>query len=155
MRKISLSSTLLTYDLNLSPTWIRRSVSGRSSRALVAEIDRKPRLTMDFFVELNSMLEQKVKYLVRMEPGVQTPEETLEKGSGSCRDNAWLMVNLLRELGFAGRFVSGYLIQLKPDEKSLDAARPGLKSTSLICTPGRRSICRAQDGLGWMAHRGY
>ncbi|MGI9245002.1 MAG: DUF2126 domain-containing protein, partial [Verrucomicrobiales bacterium] len=93
---------------------------GPNFAKLVSEIDRRPRLTMDFFVELNSLLEKKIKYLVRMEPGVQTPEETLEKGSGSCRDNAWLMVNLLRELGFAGRFVSGYLIQLKPDEKSLD-----------------------------------
>ncbi|KAI3594398.1 Large protein containing transglutaminase-like domain [Cupriavidus sp. U2] len=88
--------------------------------AFVDSIDRAPRATLDFLVDLNQRLQREIRYLIRMEPGVQSPETTLENGSGSCRDTGWLLVQTLRHLGLAARFVSGYLLQLTPDVKAVD-----------------------------------
>jgi len=100
--------------------YLARVPSTRLFAGYLESILRKHRSVVDFLVDLNLRLSRDVRYLIRMQPGVQTPEETLEKASGSCRDSTWLLVQLLRHLGLAARFVSGYLIQLTPDVKSLD-----------------------------------
>ncbi len=94
--------------------------AGPLLQAWLDAVPREPRQAVDFLVDLNRRLHQDVEYLIRMEPGVQTCEDTLRLKRGSCRDSAWLMAEILRHLGLAARFVSGYLIQLTPDVKSLD-----------------------------------
>ena len=100
--------------------YLEKVESGPILKDWLSKIDLTPKRSIDFLIGLNSDLYNYLNYTLRMEPGVQTCEETLESKLGSCRDFAWLLVQTLRHLGLAARFVSGYLVQLKSDEKSLD-----------------------------------
>jgi uncharacterized protein (DUF2126 family)/transglutaminase-like putative cysteine protease len=100
--------------------YLEREHAGPRLREWLAEVSRNRRPTVDFLVGINQRLWHDISYLIRMEPGIQSCEETLTSRSGSCRDSAWVLVQVMRHLGLAARFVSGYLIQLEPDVKSLD-----------------------------------
>ncbi len=100
--------------------YLEKVDTGERFADFLASIARKKMRTTDKLVELNQLVQKRIGYNIRMEPGVQTPEETLELGTGSCRDSAWLLVQLARHLGLAARFVSGYLVQLTLDEQPLD-----------------------------------
>jgi len=107
----------LKEDLSI---YRRPEPEGPKLAQFIGALDLEEKGTVNFLVGLNARISQVIEYTIRMEPGVQTPEETLTLGSGSCRDSSWLLVQVLRHLGFAARFVSGYLIQLTPDLKALD-----------------------------------
>jgi uncharacterized protein (DUF2126 family)/transglutaminase-like putative cysteine protease len=100
-------------------SYLVREESGPAFDAFMAELPKEPD-TVQFLVALNALVQSRVGYLVRMEAGVQAPDETLSLGLGSCRDSAWLLVQVLRRAGFAARFVSGYLIQLVPDRTTVE-----------------------------------
>src|SRR5271167_397940 len=107
-----LRKELAPYLVAISP--------GPQLRSYLTRIDRTSRRCVDFLVALNQQLQGTIGYVIRLEPGIQSCEETLTLKKGSCRDTAWLLVEILRNIGLAARFVSGYLIQLKPDVKPLE-----------------------------------
>jgi uncharacterized protein (DUF2126 family)/transglutaminase-like putative cysteine protease len=103
--------------------------AGPLLRSFLSGVSRDKRGTISFMVDVNRRVRDEIEYVTRLDPGVQTCEQTLETRKGSCRDSAWLLVQVFRHLGIAARFVSGYLIQLAPDEAAPESAC-GLQSDS-------------------------
>ncbi|MEQ1899675.1 MAG: transglutaminase family protein [Devosia sp.] len=133
----------LRDDLSI---YMKPQPAGPLLSQFLASLDRTPRNTVNFVTELNANIQSRIGYIVRLETGVYGPEETLSRAQGSCRDSGWLLVEALRHLGFAARFVSGYLIQLKPDLVSLD----GPPGTSVDFTD-LHAWCEVYlPGAGWI-----
>lgn len=112
-----------SYDADLKQSllpYLEIKEQGDYLGDFIATVDTKPQNTLDFLVALNTLVHQHLSYNIRMEHGIQSCEETLRLKTGSCRDMAWLLCQILRHFSFATRFVSGYLVQLKADVKSLD-----------------------------------
>ncbi|MEO5997018.1 MAG: transglutaminase family protein [Chitinophagaceae bacterium] len=103
----------------LSP-YLQIKEDGPLLQNYLSGVDKSEKTINDFLVYINQKLNRDIAYSIRMEAGVQTCEKTLELALGSCRDTGWLLVQILRHLGLAARFVSGYLVQLTADIKSLD-----------------------------------
>ncbi|CAH1659103.1 Transglutaminase family protein [Hyphomicrobiales bacterium] len=103
--------------------YLVKEPAGPLLQAFLATIPRGATNTVNFIVDLNARLQRMITYGIRLEPGVQEPEHTLDIKSGSCRDTSWLLVQILRHLGLAARFVSGYLIQMKADIDPLEGPR--------------------------------
>lgn len=143
--------TPIRYPASVSPSlkpFLDVEPPGPRLQKMLDTVDRTPRRTIDFLVELNQTVHARLAYTLRLDPGVFTPEETLERGEGSCRDFAWLMVHLLRHLGIAARFVSGYSIQLRPDETPVDPDAPAGVSED---TCDLHAWCEAYlPGAGWV-----
>jgi uncharacterized protein (DUF2126 family)/transglutaminase-like putative cysteine protease len=129
----------------LSP-YFELTESGPQLMQWLSEERRDKQHMIDFLVGVNARLQKRINYTVRMEPGIQTCEETFERSLGSCRDTGWLLVQILRHMGIAARFVSGYLVQLTADEKSLDGpSGPEADFTDL------HAWCEAYvPGAGWI-----
>jgi len=119
-------SPLLSRDLG---PYLERMASTPLFSAFVEDLRRRfchrERRVIDVLVDINQAVQSKLTYELRMDPGVFAPERTLELGRGSCRDFAWLLVQVLRHIGLAARFASGYSVQLKADERPLEGS-PGV-----------------------------
>jgi uncharacterized protein (DUF2126 family)/transglutaminase-like putative cysteine protease len=125
--------------------------AGPLLQTFLTKLSRERRGTISFLVDLNRRVRKEIEYVTRLDPGVQTCEQTLEKGTGSCRDSTWLLVQILRHLGIAARFVSGYLIQLAADERGPDEAKSDVSTGTQTDSADFHAWAEAfLPGAGWI-----
>src|SRR5207249_11886152 len=107
-------------------SYLEITEQGPGLKQWLETIDRTPQGIVAFLAMLNQKVKQEISYNIRMQPGVQTSDESLKMSSGSCRDSAWLLVQCLRHLGLAARFVSGYLVQLASQDNNMGKPEPDI-----------------------------
>jgi transglutaminase-like putative cysteine protease len=93
-----------------------------------------PGQTLELLTSLNQTIHKNINYQKRDQAGIQSPDETIAMQSGSCRDLAVLMIEACRQLGFAARFVSGYLVQ--PNAQPHDGEQISLHAWIEVYLPG-------------------
>jgi transglutaminase-like putative cysteine protease len=130
---------------DLAP-YLERNVPGPRLEQFLSEISGSNNSTLNFLIEANLRVRDSVGYLTRTESGIQSCEETLTLGTGSCRDSAWLLVQTLRQLGIAARFVSGYLVQLHSENASSETAGAKTKDSLALHAWTEAYI----PGAGWL-----
>jgi uncharacterized protein (DUF2126 family)/transglutaminase-like putative cysteine protease len=116
-------------------------------RVFVEDFRDQPTGTVNLLLTLNRKARDEISYVTRLEHGIQTPEETLQERSGSCRDSALLLVECLRNLGIAARFVSGYLIQLADAKAELNGSNSGRQADSADLHAWAEAFL---PGAGWI-----
>ena len=123
--------------------YLQATEDGPLFHAFVEKLREGPASTVAFLAYAAQQIAATVRYTCRLDPGIQDVETTLGKGTGSCRDSAWLFVQAARRLGFATRFVSGYLIELaaKVGDEALGADTAALHAWADVVLPG----------AGWVA----
>jgi transglutaminase-like putative cysteine protease len=104
--------------------------------AFTAPMQHQTMSTIDCLVHLNQRIHSAITYIKRKEAGVQNPEETLRLQSGSCRDSTWLFIISARHLGFAARFVSGYLIDVGSSDAPAHHDESELHAWAEVYLPG-------------------
>lgn len=101
------------------------------------EFPQLPSQSLELLTQLNSRIHERFTYQRRDEEGVQDPDETISLGSGSCRDFARFFTEACRQLGFAARFVSGYLYDPPTgDDHFRNIAEGSMHACSEVFLPG-------------------
>ncbi len=104
--------------------------------AWIAEVLARDGADQDPLARLSRAIYSGFGYAVRFEEGTQAPSRTLSLRSGSCRDLAWLFIEAVRRLGYAARFVSGYLHNSANDDPSNRAAVGLTHAWAEVFVPG-------------------